>query len=181
MSRMIRHYKGPRVILASLLAGVLAMFVGFVLPGCGAMGTLVSTSTRAAPTAAGNGRVSTTNVAGLYADTTVESPNGRELVAACIEIQRGWNDYLRSSGMANTQGAWWNWMQMQRLATVADRCIDYATYGQPMSGGSSGGYGMGGGNMRGWAFKACVPHAPNRSSNHRHNNGLRPRKNRNRS
>lgn len=117
-------------------------------------GALFSSSTVAAPTVAGNGSVRSTNVAGLYSDTTVTSPDGSAMVDRCIEIQRGWNEYLNQSGLSASQNNWMAWFRMQQLATVPDRCMDYATFGQPMTAGAGGfGFGGNGGVFNGRRFK----------------------------
>jgi hypothetical protein len=120
--------------------------LALVLTSC--MGAPLYSSTNvAAPTISGNGSVQRTiGAGGLYQSTTITSPSGQTMVRDCLAIQREWLNYLRSSGLQPNQGAWSNWLQimiLQRAMTIPDRCMDYATYGTPMS--SGGGFGFGGG------------------------------------
>ncbi len=151
-----RPQRHPLAVAACLLgASALTLLVSLALSGCLGGQAIYTNRDHAVPTIAGNGRVSQTAVAGVVDTASTQSPDGRALVDACLAIQRRWNEYLRSTGLANTQGGWWNWWRLMQLASVPDRCIDYATYGQPMSGGVGGmGVGMGGvGNGgRTWSY-----------------------------
>lgn len=138
-------------LLRMVVRAVLFTAFALALTSClGMNGGLYSSSNIAAPTISGNGSVQTTRaMGGLYQSTIVTSPSGQTMVRDCLAIQREWLNYLRSSGIQPTQvnqAAWNNWIQimiLQRAMTIPDRCMDYATYGTPMS--SGGGFGFGGG------------------------------------
>ena len=148
-----RPQRHPLAVATCLLgASALTLLVSLVLSSDPAAPEIYTNRDHAVPTIAGNGRVSQTAVAGVVDTASTQSPDGRALVDACLAIQRRWNEYLRSTGLANTQSGWWNWWRLMQLASVPDRCIDYATYGQPMSGGMGvgmGGMGIGG---RTWSY-----------------------------
>ncbi len=143
--------KSPVAVATCLLGPcALALLASLALSSCGANGPAIyGAQTYAVPTIAGNGEVGRHTAAGGAVDiTSARSPDGRAMVDACIAIQQRWNDYLRSSGMVNTQAGWVNWWRMMQLTSVPDRCIDYATYGTPMSTGATGmGMGIGAGGL----------------------------------
>ncbi len=129
----------------------LFVVLALVITSCWGMnGGLYSSSNIAAPTISGNGSIQRTSALnGTYQSTTITSPSGQTMARDCLAIQREWLNYLRDSGLQPNQAnqaAWNSWIRimiLQRAMTVPDRCIDYATYGTPMS--SGGGFGFGSG------------------------------------
>ncbi len=144
----------PKFLIAKFAIWGAIVVIAINLYSCMPAGSSIySSSTMAAPTVAGNGSVQSTNVAGLYSNTTGTSPDGRAMVDRCIEIQRDWNEYLTQSGLTPSQNNWMMWYRMQQLSSVPDRCIDYATFGQLMSAGTNG-FGVSGyGSFNGRRFK----------------------------
>lgn len=128
----------------NLIKATMAIVSALWLGGCGM--PLVQSTNATVPTPAGNGRVRTTSVGGLYQSTDIENPEGIE--RACLGLMREWNDYLVRSQAQATPTMWSAWIDAQRQAALIDapeRCVDYATFGDRLRRNNSGGVGMGGG------------------------------------
>ena len=145
----------PKFLVAKFAAWIIVTVVALrFCAGCSPYGGIYAGSTQAMPTIAGNGSMTTTSgLGGMISSRTGTSPDGRAVVAACLNIERDWNEYLRSTGITEpSQATWMSWLRLQQLSTVADRCIDHATYGTPMGAGG-GTFGAGMGPFGGRTFK----------------------------
>lgn len=142
----------PRMMVLKAIFWTIASITIVNLHSCGFMPgvPLVSTSNIAAPTAAGNGSVSTLN-SPVYANTTVTSPSGADMVRACTEVFEHWYDRLDARD-ERTQQAWRSWFAAYRAQAeinVPADCINYATFGTPVGTGSGAGIGVGMGSFNG--------------------------------
>lgn len=127
-----------------IIKGAIAVMCALWLGGCGM--PLVQSTNATVPTPAGNGRVRTTSVGGLYQSTDIENPEGID--RACIDEHRRWNDYLSEQQARSTPTVFTPWIEAQRQLyhlTVVARCTDYASFGDRLNGNNGGGVGMGGG------------------------------------
>lgn len=125
-------------LIKSMIVIVSALWLG----GCGM--PLVQSTNATVPTPAGNGRVRTTSVGGLYQSTDIENPEGID--RACLALMREWNDYLVRSQAQATQTVWSAWIDAQRQAILIgapERCMNFATFGHPLGGNNGAGVGMG--------------------------------------
>ncbi len=127
-----------------IIKGAIAVMCALWLGGCGM--PLVQSYSASVPTPAGNGRVRTTTVGGLYQSTDIENPEGID--RACIDAHRRWNDYLTEQQARSSPTIFSAWVEAYRQIyniPVVARCTNFATHGDRLDGNNGAGVGMGGG------------------------------------